>query len=499
MGVLVGLDVGTTGVRALAVDRQGEIVATAGRRYALSMPRPGWTEQEPDDWWNAARDALGEVVHAVEGRVGGIGLTGQMHGAVFLDGSGKSIRPAILWNDQRTEAQCQEITSRVGAKRLLEVCGNPALTGFQAPKLLWLREEEPDAYQRVTHVLLPKDYIRYRLTGELATDPSDASGTLLLDLRGRDWSQELLDRLEVPREWLPAVVESPGQTGQVGRSLAEELGLGPGVPVAAGAGDNAAAAIGVGVIAPGVGVSSIGTSGVVFAPSAAFTPDGPGRVHAFCHAVPGGYHLMGVTLAAGAALEWWRGLFGAPLTPEQLAELAASAAPGSGDLLFLPYLYGERSPLLDPRARGAFVGLTASHGRAELTRAVMEGVVFSLRQSLEIIAELAPVAQIRATGGGGRSRFWVQLQADIYGRPVSVMAVEEGAAYGAALLAGVAAEVFASVEAASELTRVRETIEPDTTKSSVYDELFGTYAALYPSLSGAMHDLTVRGRGPTQI
>ncbi|TMD53272.1 MAG: xylulokinase [Chloroflexi bacterium] len=489
MGVLVGLDVGTTGVRVLAVNREGAIVASAGRRYALTMPRPGWTEQEPDDWWNAARDALSEVAGAVEGRVDGIGLTGQMHGAVFLDGGGKSIRPAILWNDQRTEAQCREITAKVGANRLLEVCGNPALTGFQAPKLLWLREEEPDAYRRVARVLLPKDYIRYRLTGELATDPSDASGTLLLDLRSRAWSQELLDRLEVPREWLPAVVESSGQTGQVGRSLAEELGLGPHVPVAAGAGDNAAAAIGVGVVAPGVGVSSIGTSGVVFAPSDAFTPDGAGRVHAFCHAVPGGYHLMGVTLAAGAALEWWRGLFNPPSTPEQLAELAATAAPGSGGLLFLPYLYGERSPLLDPRARGAFVGLTASHGAAELTRAVMEGVVFSLRESLEIIAELAPVEAIRATGGGARSRLWAQLQADVYNRPVALMGVEEGAAYGAALLAGVAAAIYPDLEAASQLTRVRETIEPDRSTRSVYDELFGTYLTLYPGLSGAMHAL----------
>jgi xylulokinase len=496
VSVLVGLDVGTSGVRALAVGRQGEVVASAGRGYPLAMPRPGWTEQDPEDWWQATRDALLEVARAVGGRVEGIGLTGQMHGAVFLDRAGKSIRPALLWNDQRTEAQCREITTRVGAERLLQISGNPALTGFQAPKLLWLREEEPDGYSRLAHLLLPKDYIRYRLTGELATDASDASGTLLLDLRRRTWSEELLDRLEIPREWLPPVVESSHQTGQIGRSLAAELSIGPDVPVAAGAGDNAAAAVGVGVIAPGVGVSSIGTSGVIFAPSAAFTPDRLGRVHAFCHAVPGGYHLMGVTLAAGAALEWWRGLFSSSSTPEELAELAATAVPGSDGLLYLPYLFGERSPHLDARARGAFVGLAASHGAAQLTRAIMEGVVFSLRQSLEIIDELSPVAEIRATGGGARSRFWVQLQADIYQRPVSVMAVEEGAAYGAALLAGVAACIFPDLNAACELARVKDTLEPDVGKRDLYTELFGTYVELYPSLRGAMHELTALERGP---
>jgi len=494
VSVLVGLDIGTTGVRALAVGRRGEVVASAGRSYPLAMPRPGWTEQDPDDWWRATRDALMEVAGAVEGRVDGIGVTGQMHGAVFLDRAGKSIRPALLWNDQRTEAQCLEITTRVGAERLLQLAGNPALTGFQAPKVLWLREEEPDAYSQVAHLLLPKDYIRYRLTGELATDLSDASGTLLLDLGRRAWSDELLRLLEIPLEWLPAVVESSQQTGYIERSLAAELGLGPKVPVAAGAGDNAAAAIGVGVIAPGVGVSSIGTSGVLFVPSARFTPDQLGRVHAFCHGVPGGYHLMGVTLAAGAALEWWRQTFTWPITHESLAELAATAAPGSGGLLFLPYLFGERSPHLDARARGAFVGLSARHGRAELTRSIMEGVVFSLRQSLEIIAELAPVEEIRATGGGARSRFWVQLQANIYDRPVSVMAVEEGAAYGAALLAGVASGIFPDVNAACELAQVKETVEPDAETRGLYAELFGTYAGLYPSLRAAMHDLAALER-----
>jgi xylulokinase len=495
VNVFIGVDVGTTGVRALAVDLNGEVVASAGRNYPLAMPRPGWTEQDPEDWWRATRDSLMEVARAVEGRVVGIGLSGQMHGAVFVDAAGISIRPAILWNDQRTEAQCRVITQRVGEKNLLEIAGNPALTGFQAPKVLWLREQEPDSYSRVAHLLLPKDYIRYRLTGELTTDVSDASGTLLLDLRQRTWSQELLDRLEIPPGWLPEVMESPAPTGQVSPALADELGIGPSVPVAAGAGDNAAAALGVGVIAPGIGLSSIGTSGVVFVPSATFMPDRSGRVHAFCHSVPGGYHLMGVTLAAGAALGWWRDILGSETTYEQLADLAATVTPGSDGLLYLPHLYGERSPHLDPRARGAFVGITAGHGRAQMTRAIMEGVVFSLRQSLEIISELTPVAEIRATGGGARSRLWLQLQANIYDRPVSVMAVEEGAAYGAALLGGVAAGIFPDVRAACELVRVKETIEPDAGTRDRYADLFHTYAGLYPSLRNAMHELTAFERG----
>jgi xylulokinase len=436
------------------------------------------------------------VARAVDGQVAGIGLSGQMHGAVFVDLAGTSIRPAILWNDQRTEDECREITERVGDQNLLRIAGNPALTGFQAPKVLWLRRHEPESYKKVAHLLLPKDYIRLRLTGELATDASDASGTLLLDLRLRDWSTELLNRLEIPGAWLPPVMESSAQTGHIRASLAAELGLGSAVPVAAGAGDNAAAAIGVGVIAPGVGSSSIGTSGVMFVPSPKFKHDQKGRVHAFCHAMPGGYHLMGVTLAAGAALAWWRDVLGQTTAYDQLADLAATAPPGSDGLLYLPHLFGERSPHLDARARGAFVGLTARHGSAHLTRAIMEGVVFSLRQSLEIISVLTPVAEIRATGGGARSRLWLQLQADIYDRPVSVMAVEEGAAYGAALLAGVTAGIFPDVGTACQLVRVKDTIEPDSDARDLYAELFRIYAGLYPSLGGAMHDLSAAEVGP---
>jgi xylulokinase len=498
VSVLVGLDVGTTGVRALAVNLAGKVVASATRSYPLAMPRPGWTEQDPEDWWRASREVLIEVARVVEGRVVGIGLSGQMHGAVFVDGSGASIRPAILWNDQRTEAQCREITERVGEENLMRIAGNPALTGFQAPKVLWLRQEEPDNFSRVAHLLLPKDYIRHRLTGEFGTDASDASGTLLLDLRTRAWSQEILDNLEIPMGWLPDVLESSSQTGHVESSTAADLGIGPGVPVAAGAGDNAASAVGVRVIEAGVGLSSIGTSGVFFVPSARFTPDPGGRVHAFCHAVPGGYHLMGVMLAAGAALAWWRDVLGSKTSYDELADLAATASPGSDGLLFLPHLYGERSPHLDARARGAFVGLTARHTKAQLTRAVMEGVVFSLRQSLEIITELTPVTEIRATGGGARSGLWLQLQANIYDRPVSVMKVEEGAAYGAALLAGVAAGIFPDVGAACELVKVKATIEPDGRTRDLYAELFRTYAGLYPSLQGAMHDLAAIERGVDQ-
>ncbi|MGH7903156.1 MAG: xylulokinase [Candidatus Dormibacteraceae bacterium] len=488
MTFLIGLDVGTTGARALAIEPSGAVAASATETYPLSTPRPGWVEQDPDDWWRASRTALTRVSEAVGPGVAAIGLTGQMHGSVFLDERDEVIRPALLWNDQRTDPQCGEITERVG-EDLIRIAGNPALTGFQAPKILWLRENEPHLYRRLRHVLLPKDYVRYRLTGEFATDVSDASGTLLLDMRARDWSRELLDRLEIPRDWLPPVRESAERAGQVTAQIASDLGLGAGLPVAAGAGDNASAAVGVGAIHSQVAMSSIGTSGVIFAPTETFSPDSLGRVHAFCHAVPGGYHLMGVTLAAGGSLRWWRDECGGGEDYEDLAALAATAPPGAEGLIYLPHLFGERSPHLDPRARGAFVGLTGRHHRAHLTRAVMEGVLFSLRQPLDIIAVAGQPAEMRATGGGSRSDLWLQLQADIYGLPIEVTAVDEGAAYGAALLAGVAAGIFTDTRDACRVVRVRDTIGPDHHRTEIYDELFGIFTGLYPALRGTMHAL----------
>jgi xylulokinase len=491
VAVLIGVDVGTSGTRALAVTTDGELVAEATAPHALLTPRPGWTEQRPAEWWQATRSVLAQVAAAAGDEIVGLGLTGQMHGSVFLDAGDGVIRPALLWNDQRTAAECDEITERVGAERLLELAGNPALTGFQAPKILWLRHHEPDAYASVASVLLPKDYVRLELTGERATDASDASGTLLLDVRARDWSGEILDALEVRREWLPAVYEGPDTTATVRDVVAGELGLPRGLPVAAGGGDNAAAAVGVGVVSEGLVSTSIGTSGVLFAHRDDFARDPSGRVHAFCHAVPGAFHLMAVTLSAGGSLSWWRERLGAGADFETLVAEAAEVEPGAEGLVFLPYLTGERSPHLDPHARGGFIGLTVRHGRAHLTRAVMEGVAFSLRDGLEVMRGLrTPDDDLRAVGGGARSPLWLRLQADVYGRPIRRTLIDEGPAYGAALLGGVAAGVFADVAEASSRVRLREEItEPDPERARRYDELYAVYASLYPALRDAMHEL----------
>jgi xylulokinase len=423
------------------------------------------------------------------GQIVGLGLTGQMHGAVFLDARDQVIRPAMLWNDQRTAEECAQITALVGDTRLVAITGNPALTGFQAPKILWLRRHEPAAYAQVARVLLPKDYIRLLLTGDYATDASDAAGTLLLDLRARDWSAELLAALEIPPAWLPQVFEGPQITGRLIPAVAAELGLPAGLPVAAGGGDNAAAAVGTGVVRAGVVSSSIGTSGVLFAHSDAPALDPRGRLHGFCHAVPGQYHLMAVTLSAGGALQWLRNSLRAvapQLGYDELAALAAATPPGAEGLLFTPYLTGERTPHLDPLARAAFVGLTARHGLGHMARAVMEGVVFALRDGLEIMRGLGvPAGEIRATGGGGKSPLWLQLQADIYGAPVATLAAEEGPAYGAALLAGVGAGVFADVGAAvAACVRVVGVTAPDPASSAAYADAYAAYDKVYPALRG---------------
>jgi xylulokinase len=488
VSVLVGLDVGTGGARAVAVDDSGEIVAEASSEYPLHTPRPGWTEQDPEDWWTGAKEVLAEVASEA-GEVAGIGLTGQMHGSVFLDGSDRVIRPALLWNDQRTQAQCDRITRAVGGERLISIAGNPALTGFQAPKIVWLRDEEPENFGRVSRVLLPKDYVRLRLTGEYATDASDAAGTLLLDMRARDWSREILDALEIPREWMPKIYEGPENTGALGESVAEELGLSPNIPVAAGGGDNAAAAVGTGIVGPGLVNSSVGTSGVLFAHTDEFKPDPSGRLHAFCHAVPGAYHLMGVTLSAGGSLSWWREALGGEF--DELVGAASEVPPGSEGLVFLPYLSGERTPHLDPKARGAFIGLTARHGAGHMTRAVMEGVIFSLRDSLEIMRDLdVPIEDVRATGGGARSELWRQLQSDIYATPIRRTVADEGPAYGAALLAGVASGTYADVEEGTSVVELREGItEPEPERSKSYEDYYDVYRSLYPATRSAMSRL----------
>jgi xylulokinase len=503
MAYLLGLDIGTSGAKAILCDEGGRLLATALAEYPLSTPRPLWSEQDPADWWRGAQQALRDVIaqsNIDTGAIAGLGLTGQMHGAVFLDAQDLVIRPALLWNDQRTAAECAEITERVGAARLIEIAGNPALTGFQAPKILWLRNHESEHYASVARVLLPKDYIRLLLTGVAAADASDAAGTLLLDLKTRDWSDEILKKLEIPREWLPRVYEGPEVTGTLRPEIAQALGLPAGLPVAAGGGDNAAAAVGTGVVRAGVVSSSIGTSGVLFAHSDTIALDPQGRLHTFCHTVPGQYHLMAVTLSAGGSLQWLRNqlrtLPGAEaLTYDDLSAQASAIAPGADGLLFLPYLSGERTPHLDPLARGAFLGLTSRHTIGHLARAVMEGVTFSLRDGLEIMRSLGlPLGQIRATGGGGKSPLWRQMQANIYGAEVATLAAEEGPAYGAALLAGVAAGVFDSVHAAADrCVVVSGTTEPDQMASSSYDAIYAIYRDAYAATRDLTHRLAALG------
>jgi xylulokinase len=489
-GALVGLDVGTNGARALAINLGGDVLAVATAGYSLSTPRPGWTQQDPDDWWKAGAQALRELVSNIRGPVLAVGLTGQMHGSVFLDDENRVIRPALLWNDQRTTRQCRAITEALGEDRLLEITGNPALTGFQAPKLLWLRDEEPEAYARVRHVLLPKDYVRLRLTGEYATDASDASGTLLLDIRRRDWSVEVLDALDIRPEWLPQVYESPAKAGAVTASAALETGLDVGIPVAAGAGDNAAAAVGLGIVGKDSASVSVATSGVVFADTGTRIETN-GKLHVFCHAVPGRYHVMGVTLSAGGSFAWWRDTVFPELDFDSLAALASKVPAGAEGLLYFPYLSGERTPYRDPLARAGFLGLSSRHTSAHMTRAVLEGVTYSLKDCLDLIAATAlRVNQVRATGGGARSDIWRQLQADILGLPVYRTRVDEGPAYGAALLGGVAAEVFADVFEACSLIKLRpEANYPDSDRKELYSRYHSIYTHFYPAAAGVMHEL----------
>ena len=456
---LVGVDVGTTGVKALAITPSGDVVATAEESYPLSTPQPGWAEQDPEDWWQASEKALAAL--GVE--PAGVGLSGQMHGLVCLDESDRVLRPAILWNDQRTGAECAEIEELFGLERLIALTGNRALPGFTAPKLLWLRRHEPDVYARIRHILLPKDYVRLRLTGQHATDVADASGTLLFDVAGRRWSEEVADALAIPGEWLPPVHESP------------EI---------AGAGDQQAAALGVGAVEPGTLSVVLGTSGVVLAPLAEFRADPAARVHAFCHAVPGLWEAMGVMLNAAGALRWFRDAFAPGAGYDALVAEAETWEPGAEGLLFLPYLQGERTPHADPYARGVFAGLSLRHDRGALVRSVLEGVAYGLRDSLELLRALGVEPRAaRASGGGARSRTWLRIVASVLGIPLELTRVEEGSAYGAALLAGCAAGVFADPQAAvTASVRVRETIEPEPAWAPAYDEGYARFRALYPAL-----------------
>jgi xylulokinase len=505
MSYLMGIDVGTTGTRAVIVRPDGHVMGAATAPHQpMRMERPGWAEQDPEDWWQATvlavRSAL-EQTGLKGSEIAAVGLSGQMHGVVLLDGARAVLRPALIWCDQRSQEQCKWITSKVGAQKLIRLALNPALTGFSAPKLLWVREHEPAIYERVAHCLLPKDYVRLRLTGEFATDVSDASGTLLFDVARRTWSKPILSILKIEEGWLARVYESPEVTGAITAETAIVTGLRAGTPVAAGAGDQAASAVGNGVVLPGITSATLGTSGVIFAYTDQPRLDPHGRIHTFCHAVPGKWHVMGVTQGAGLSLRWFRDELGAAeawyasrvgADPyELLMREAEGAPPGSAGLLFLPYLMGERTPHLDPLARGGWFGLTAGHSRAHLIRAILEGVAFSLRDSLEIFGELdIPVREIRVSGGGSRSFLWRQIQADVYGREVVSLREAEGSAFGAALLAGVSCKTYSSVpEAAQQATRVRELLHPEAASVRLYDRQYAVYRQFYPAVRKLAHQL----------
>jgi xylulokinase len=492
MGLVLGIDVSTTATKAILVDPAGAVRGIGTAEYGVSMPRPLWSEQEPGEWWDAAQSAVRAALAAAGtsgAEVETVGLSGQMHGAVLLDAAGAVLRPAILWNDQRTAAECDEIRALVGPARLIEVTGNDAITGFTAPKLLWVRRHEPETWARVAHVLLPKDYVRYRLTGDHATDKADGSGTILFDLAARTWSPEVMAALDLDAAWFPRTFEGPEITGTVAPEAAEPTGLRPGTPVVAGGGDQAANAVGLGVVAPGTVALSLGTSGVIFASTDSAVREPRGRVHAFCHASPARWHLMSVMLSAAGSLRWFRDA----LAPDEaFATLSASAGEvdaAADGLFFLPYLSGERSPHPDPEARGAFVGLALRHDRRHLARAVLEGVAFGLRDGLDLMLEagMPRPHQVRASGGGLASPVWRQILADVLDADLVTTSTTEGAAYGAAILAAVGASWFSDVPSATAaLVQTIEAAAPGPARAS-YAESHRAFRELYPALAPSFH------------
>ncbi|MCC7084186.1 MAG: xylulokinase [Pirellulales bacterium] len=498
MSIFLGIDIGTSGTKTIAINERGKLLASATAEYPLYTPKPLWSEQDPDDWWKATVATVRAVVKIGKLKpadVKGIGLSGQMHGSVFLDRQNRVIRKAILWNDQRTGAECEEIERRAGGrKQLIKMVANPALTGFTAPKILWLRNHEPKHFEKTAKVLLPKDDVRRRLTGEFATEVSDASGMLLLDVAKRNWSKQLLSKLDLDIDLLATCYESEEVTGKLTGAAATELGLTTDCVVVGGAGDCAAGAVGNGIVRRGVLSTSIGTSGVMFVHSDEVQVDPLGRLHTFCHAVRGKWHLMGVNLSAGGSLQWFRNQLCQAVIDEAkkrkidpyeiLSEEAAKIAPGSEGLFFLPYLSGERTPHADPKARGCFVGLTISHTRSHLVRSILEGVTYALRDSLEIIRGLGvPVIQVRPSGGGSKSPLWRQIQADVFGQKVSMINAEQGPAFGVALLAAVGAGAYKDIVEACEAT-IRVAKETPANKQAVahYNKSFPIYQSLYPAL-----------------
>jgi xylulokinase len=491
---VLGIDVGTGGTRALIMDETGRIFASATEEHKpFASPKIGWAEQRPEDWWRAAGVAIRKALALGKLRgdqISCVGFSGQMHGAVMLDGSGEVVRPALIWCDVRTDKQCQELNEKIGADRLIRLTCNPALPNFTLTKFLWTRENEPANWSRVRSVMLPKDYVRFRLTGDRAIDMADASGTLMLDVARRKWSDEVLQAAQIDRLLLPALYESPDVCGKISAIGAEATGLAAGTPVVAGAGDQAAGATGMGIVTPGAVSATIGTSGVVFAATDRPALDPKGRLHTFCHAIPERWHVMGVTQAAGLSLRWFRDRFGSGSASdgrdpyERLTEEAASVPPGADGLLWAPYLMGERTPHLDSEARAVLAGLTASHTRGHVVRAILEGVAFSLRDTFTIFSEMnVPVKNIRLGGGGARSPLWRQIQADVYGHEVEIVEAEEGAAYGAAILAGVGAKIWPSVdEACGAVVRVATRVPADPSTVAIMNERYRAYRRMYPAM-----------------
>jgi xylulokinase len=488
MKLFLGLDVSTTGAKALLIDERGDVISSATVPLTLSSPHPLWSEQDPHEWWNgiakSIRQAL-EKANVPGTAVTAIGLTGQMHGLVLLDEQGEVLRPAILWNDQRTGAQCDEMRTRLGKEHLIQITGNDALTGFTAPKILWVQQNEPEIYARARHILLPKDYIRYRLTGEYAMDKADGSGTILFDLKTRNWSPEVLSALEIPSDWLPPTFEGPAVTGVVSALAAGETSLTQGTPVVGGGGDQAAQAVGVGAVQPGIIALTLGTSGVVFAATESPLIEPEGRLHAFCHALPGRWHFMGVMLSAAGSLQWYHDTMAHQMSFDDLVNEATNIPAGSEGLLFLPYLSGERTPYPDPLARGAWVGLTLRHTRAHLTRAVLEGVAFGIKDSFMLIqnAGLGSINQVRISGGGARSPLWRQIMADVLDVELVTVNTIEGAAFGAALLAAVGAGIYQDVpDACAAAIQITGRTSP-TQAARTYQDYYPRYRALYPALA----------------
>jgi xylulokinase len=504
MAYLLGIDVGTSGTKTVLFDEKGNTVASAMKEYPLYQPQAGWAEQEPEDWWNAAYLSIAEAVRksGVNTKdIKGLGLSGQMHGMVLLDNEAHVLRPAIIWCDQRTQPECDEITERVGAKRLVEITCNPALTGFTAGKVMWVKNHQPEIFEKTRKVLLPKDYIRFMLTGEFATEVSDASGMQFLDVPKRTWSREVMDKLGIPFDWLPKVYESYEISGKLTKRAAELTGLQEGLPVAGGGGDQAAGAVGNGIVRPGVLSDTIGTSGVVFAHMDKVETDPKGRLQTFCHAVPGAWHVMGVTQGAGLSLQWFRNEFCAMERAvaerigtdvyELMSQEALQAKPGCEGLIYLPYLMGERAPHLDPYARGVFFGLTARHRRQEMIRSVMEGVSFSQLDCISIIRELGVTSsEVRASGGGGKSVLWRQMISDMFETDVVTINSSEGGALGAALLAGVGTGVYKSVpEACDAVIKVAIRQKPDQANTEIYKKYYEIYKNLYTALKSCYRDV----------